>query len=908
MSRDELIIEGARQNNLKGIDLRLPHNRVIVITGVSGSGKSSLCFDTIFVEGQWRFIESLSTYARLFLEKLDRPDVDSIRNIRPAIALEQHNPYKASRSTVGTSTEVFDYLRLLYAKIGRPYCPLCGRELRQWSASLVIKELLERHYGKKALVIFESSETTAELRKKGYIRFRINGEITEKYQDTVQFYSPIEVVLDRLVIRDGQRLGDSIEIAWRQGNGTVIIDLLEEGSIRFSDRLRCDVCGIDLPKPQPLLFSFNHPIGACPECKGFGNILRYDDELVIPDKDLSLKEGAIEPWNKPAARWWKNQFLKKAKGYGIDINIPYKDLSDEAKRLIHEGSPDFYGIKDFFEDLEERKYKLHVRVFLSRYRKAVPCPVCGGSRLKKDALSYRINGRNIAELSAMSIKGLYDFFSGLDITGHERQLSSEILRQIGLKLDFLLRVELGYLTLDRLSKSLSGGEAQRINLANQLASRLTGTLYVLDEPTVGLHQTDTERIASIVMELSEAGNTIIIVEHDRSMINAADWIVELGPGGGEKGGRLMFSGTTEDFLMQAKTLTARYLRGAEEIPVPAVRRKGDRRWLRLYGCKGNNLKAIDLCIPIQGLTCITGVSGSGKSTLIEDTLYKALARAFKIQFDTPQPYDCIEGIEYLKGVKIIQQSPIGRTPRSNPVTYIKAFDAIRRLFASQAEAKALDYTPGSFSFNVPGGRCEACKGEGFQRLEMYFFEDLYVKCEHCGGKRYKAEALRVTYKGKDIHQIFNMTVTEAIEFFKDTHGLERRLQLMADVGLGYLRLGQSATTLSGGEAQRLKICAELGRRQRRDYLYILDEPTVGLHFDDIKKLLHVLNELVDAGNTVVVVEHNLDVIKCADWVIDLGPEGGDNGGRIVAEGTPETVAGAKESYTGRALREMLISR
>ncbi|RJQ14182.1 MAG: excinuclease ABC subunit A [Nitrospiraceae bacterium] len=907
----ELIIEGAKQNNLRNISLRLPHNKFITITGVSGSGKSSLAFDTIFAEGQWRFIESLSTYARLFLEKLDRPDVDAIRNIRPAIALEQRNPVKTSRSTVGTSTEIYDYLRLLYAKISRPHCAKCSRVLKAWTTSAVVKELVEKYAGRKAVIVFDSEGPPENLRQRGFNRIWVNGEI----RDIASFIPEhskdvsVTVLLDRLVIKDGPRLSDSIETAWENGGKSVKVELigdLPENNelLRFSSELRCPDCGIEILRPQPLLFSFNHPLGACPECKGFGNTLEYSEDCVVPDKDLTLAKGAIEPWSKPAYRWWYRQFAKAAKAHGIRLDVPYNSLSRKEIELLTKGSPDFYGIDDFFEELEGKRYKLHVRVFLSRYRKAVTCGHCGGSRLRPDALAFTIGGLNISQMTEMSVMQLNDYFLALPLTEYEREISSEILRQINLKLSFLMRVGIGYLTLKREAKTLSGGESQRINLSNQLASRLTGTLYVLDEPTVGLHSRDVSRIADILKELAAAGNTVVAVEHDRTIINASDWIVELGPGGGGLGGRLLFSGWKEDFL-KAGTLTADYLKGARSIPVPKIRKKGSGKKLSVKGARGNNLKNVDITIPLQTLTCVTGVSGSGKSTIVEDTVYKALARHFKTEFEVSQPYEKMEGAEYLKGVKIIDQHPIGKSPRSNPVTYIKAFDHIRKIFAGQRESGILGFTPGHFSFNTEGGRCETCMGAGFRKLEMYFFEDLYIKCEECGGRRYKPEVLSVAYNGKNIHEVLELTVDEAIDFFSPLPLLINKLKLMSSVGLGYLRLGQPATTLSGGEAQRLKICAELGVLNRRDYLYILDEPTVGLHTNDIEKLLNVLNELVASGNTVLLVEHNADVIKCSDWIIDVGPEGGEDGGYIVAEGTPEDIAGEAKSYTGMYLREYM---
>jgi len=917
MSDRELIIEGARQNNLKNISLCLPHNKVIAVTGVSGSGKSSLAFDTIFAEGQWRFIESLSTYARLFLEKLDRPDVDAIYNIRPAIALEQKNPVKGSRSTVGTLTEIYDLLRLLYSKIATPFCPKCGREIRCWDTSQIAAELIEKYAGQKAIIIFGTEEPIEELKKRGFYRAWVNGEVIELSAISYQLSADTtNIVLDRLVIKDEPRLSDSIEMAWKAGNGKIKVILIknsEQIKLNFSSENACDECNIELPEPSPLLFSFNHPIGACPECKGFGNTLVYDKDLIIPDKHLSLSEGAIEIWEKPVARWWKKQMLEGAKKAGIDIKKPYIKLSKEGKDEIFKGTPDFYGINDFFEELETKRYKLHVRVFLSRYRSAVVCPLCKGKRLKKEALSYKLSDLDIAEICNLPISGLIKFFRDADISPFKKGLAKELLRQINLKLQFLNRVGLDYLSLSRQGKTLSGGEYQRVNLSNQLSSLLTGTLYVLDEPTVGLHPRDTERIAKIMAELSGLGNTIIVVEHDRDIIESADWIVELGPGGGHKGGEIVFSGTKDKFL-KTDTLTARYIKGSEKFKVESLKLKDSElqttNYLTLCGATGNNLKCVNLKLPIGTLTTVTGVSGSGKSSLVVETLYRALAKYFKIEPEFPLPHKGIEGREYIKNVKLIDQTPIGKSPRSNAVTYLKIFDPIRRLFSEQHEAKAYGYSSGFFSFNVPGGRCEACRGEGYQKMEMYFFEDLYIKCEECSGRRYKPEALRVMYQGKNINDVLSMTVDEAADFFSDISQIKNKLSLMKDIGLGYLRLGQPATTFSGGEAQRLKICAELVTSPRpplarggKGILYILDEPTVGLHFRDVKALLDVLQLLVDTGNTVLVIEHNLDVIKTSDWIIDLGPEGGDRGGRIIFGGTPEEIVKVKESYTGKYLKE-----
>jgi excinuclease ABC subunit A len=922
MSEKKLIIEGARQNNLKNISLSLPHNKVIAITGVSGSGKSSLAFDTVFAEGQWRFIESLSTYARLFLEKLDRPDVDAIHNIRPAIALEQKNPVRGSRSTVGTLTEMYDLFRLLYAKISTPYCPNCGKEIRTWDASQVAAELTEKHLDQKAIIVFESTDSIDDLKKRGFHRAWLNNEVVDLNSLTessllIAHGSPLTIVLDRLIIKNEPRLADSIEIAWKEGNGRVKVIIVGERefiNIAFSSENACEECQIELPKPYPLLFSFNHPVGACPECKGFGNILRYDEDLFIPDKSLSLSKGAVDPWNKPAYRWWKQQLLKKADKQEIDINKPYSGFTEKEKALLFKGGQGFYGIDDFFEDMEGRRYKLHVRVFLSRYRRPVICSQCKGKRLRRESLAYKLSGLDIAELCLMPVSEVIKFFADMDISPFQRDMAKEILRQINLKLGFLNKVGLEYLSLNRDGRTLSGGEYQRVNLSNQIASFLTGTLYVLDEPTVGLHARDTEIVANIMSELSGLGNTILAVEHDRKIIESADWVIELGPGGGHQGGEVVFSGTKNEFL-EADTLTARYIKGIDRIETPYKRRSGTGNKLFLYAAEGNNLKSVNLEIPIQTLTTVTGVSGSGKSSLIVETLYRALAREFKTEQDIPLSYRKIEGIQYLKGVNLISQAPIGRSPRSNPVTYLKIFDLIRKIFSEQTEAKALGYGPGFFSFNVSGGRCETCKGAGYQRMEMYFFEDLYVKCEECNGKRYKSDALKVLYRTKNIDDILNMTVDEAISLFQDIPKIKNKLLLMQDIGLGYIRLGQPATRLSGGEAQRLKICAEMvnlslssftkadKKEGNKGFLYILDEPTIGLHFTDVKALLDVLQRLVDSGNTVLVIEHNLDVIKASDWIIDLGPEGGDKGGRIIFAGKPEEIVNIKESYTGRYLKE-----
>ncbi|MFQ5897903.1 MAG: excinuclease ABC subunit UvrA [Candidatus Methylomirabilia bacterium] len=911
-----LRIEGARQNNLKNVTLVIPHDRVTVITGVSGSGKSSLAFDTLFAEGQWRYIESLSTYARMFLERLDRPDVDRIEQVRPAIAIEQKNPVRTARSTVGTATEIYDYLRLLYAKVGRVHCPRCGREARSHSAESVADTLLSEFPGERALVCFplpvppglDPAELFSGLIRRGFARLKVNGtvaELTGAPPRDLATAREVQVVLDRVVLAGDKRsrLTQSLEMAFREGDGRVEVEVVGKACRAFAHAFRCPECGVALERPQPLLFSFNHPLGACPECKGFGNILRYDEALVVPDASKSLAGGAVAPWTHRSGRWYQKQLLKAAKRRGVDLNRPYGELPSRTRRWIYRGDDEFPGIQGFFEEVESYRYKLHVRVFLSRYRNPFPCSTCGGARLKPEALTVTVGGRTITELTGMTVEECAEFFRELPLSARDEVVAQEILKQFHAKLGFLLRVGLGYLTLARQTRTLSGGEAQRINLANQLGSQLVGTLYVLDEPSIGLHARDTARLAELCRELAYAGNTVVIVEHDRSFIEAADYLVEMGPGSGERGGEVVFAGRREEFLKDSRSVTARYLNGRESIPVPSIRRQR-RRTLTLVGARQHNLKGITVKIPLETLTCVTGVSGSGKSTLVHDTLYRAAARAFKMEFAPPGTYEALLGLEYLKGMRLIDQEPIGRTPRSNPVTYIKAFDEIRKLYAALPRAKSLGLSPGAFSFNVPGGRCETCQGDGFQKLEMYFFEDVYVTCQECAGRRYRPEVLQVTYRGRDVSQVLHMTVDEAVEFFSTHPNLCRRLKVLQDVGLGYLRLGQPATTLSGGEAQRLKIAAELGVRLTSSYLYILDEPTTGLHLDDIKKLLAVLNRLVDAGNTVVVVEHHLDVIKTADWIIDLGPEGGEAGGEIVAEGTPEQVAHTS-SYTGKFLREIL---
>ena len=947
----DLIIEGARQNNLKNISLRIPHNQVTAITGLSGSGKSSLAFDTIFAEGQWRYVESLSTYARMFLDKVARPDVDRMLNVRPAIAIEQKNQVRTARSTVGTTTEIADLLRLLFAKIGKPICPDCHQEARSFHPDTVVDDLLQRFPDARAMVLFPIAPPSAKLEQafvqslltRGFARLKAGHEILDLHeakQPSLSTQQPLYVILDRLVIREDNRsrIVEAIETAFREGEGRCTVEVIGQGVHSYSTRYLCQRCSRTFEPLRPILFSFNHPLGACPECKGFGNVLRYDPELVIPDHSKSLAVGAIEPWSKPGTDWWQKQMLLAMKRQGVDIAIPFKDLPNVTQDILWQGDESFDGINDFFEYMEGKRYKLHVRVLLSRYRTPADCPSCHGDRLKPDARFVKIAGKDFCEITELTIEGVLAWLASLSLRPFEHNIGADILRQLKAKLNFLLRVGLSYLTLARQTKTLSGGEAQRVSLANQLGARLVGTLYVLDEPTIGLHARDTDLLAGILKDLAAVGNTVIVVEHDRRMIESADHIIEMGPRSGEQGGQVVCAAPTATFLVDPHAITARYLRGEESIPLSKTRRSGSGKFLVVAGASEHNLKDLLVRLPLGMLICITGVSGSGKSTLVEDTVYRAIARAFRIESLPIGRFKAIKGLEHLKGIRLIDQQPIGRTPRSNPVTYLKAFDEIRQLFASEGDALRQGFTPGHFSFNATGGRCERCEGSGVEKLEMYFFEDIYAPCEICDGKRFKPEVLAIRYRGKTISDVLAMTVDEALMFFTGSPKLQAKLHLLTSIGLGYLRLGQSATTLSGGEAQRLKVAAELittgtgaggglspqgtvpvprptdGDRHRpsrsqspKDILYIMDEPTTGLHFDDVKKLLAVLHKLVNAGNTLVVVEHNMDVIKSADWIIDLGPEGGAAGGQIVAEGRPEQIAKVVASHTGRFLAGVLAS-
>jgi len=918
-----LTIEGLRQNNLKDLSLRIPHDRITAIVGPSGSGKSSLAFDSLFAEGRWRFIESLSTYTRLFLERMDRPDLDSIHNIRPAVAVEQKNPVRSSRSTVGTATEVNDYLRLFFARAGLLHCPECKGPVAPDTPASIADTLLADAAGEKAVIGFDlctgnrdAASLALELTGKGFVRIKLGRDTVNLSEETPPDRLPdiVGVVADRLVIKEEARarLVESIEAALREGGGALWAENPESGEIRrFSSLLMCARCSIRVERPTPLTLSFNHPVGACPQCKGFGNVLNYDPDKVLPDHSLSLEEGAVEPWTKPAYRWWYEELARHAAEYSIDLTKPFSKLSGRERRLVFEGADGFDGIDAFFAYLETRKYKLHVKVFSSRYKGQTECSACSGTRLKKNALNLTAGGRNIAEVSRMTIQEAFSFFSAIDLPPLERELSRELLKQLTTKLEFLDQVGLGYITLDRLTKTLSGGEAQRVTLATQLASSLCGVLYILDEPSIGLHPVDIEMLAAQIKKLAEMGNTVVAVEHDPTIIMGADNIIELGPGAGERGGRLVYSGPRDEFMESARTLTADYLTGRQTIHVPRWRRNGSGRRLTLKGAAGNNLKDITLKVPLRTMTCVTGVSGSGKSTLIVDTLYNAAAAHFDTKgakggrAERPLPYSYLEGLGDLAGVRLIDQGPIGKTPRSNPLTYMGGFDDIRRIYADLPGSRSRGLTPGSFSFNVPGGRCEECRGEGVKKLEMYFLPDVYIRCDACGGKRYRPRVLDVKYKGKNIFESLDMTFDDASRFFPGEDALQKRFSILKKVGLGYLKLGQFATTLSGGEAQRLKIARELADEGQGDILYILDEPTTGLHMDDTKKLLSVLGRLVDSGSTVLMIEHNLDCMKTADHIIDLGPGGGGHGGEIVAEGTPEQVARSRKSLTGRCLKQVL---
>ncbi len=952
-SRGPLIVRGARTHNLKNVDVTLPNGKLVIFTGVSGSGKSSLAFDTIYAEGQRRYVESLSAYARQFLERMEKPDVDKIEGICPAIAIRQKNSVRNPRSTVGTTTEIHDYMRLLYARVGRTFCRQCGQEVIRETAEIVARRLADLPVDTRVLIgfqipvvamsaapakdaggdpdasdeLFETeqdgdpiAETLDGLQRRGYARLLIDGRAVtfdEIDRAALDDRTTLDVVLDRVKIEGDlrSRLTDSIETSYREGGGAAFAIVLPNPEsripnphrIEFSERFECRSCGIAYETPQPRLFSFNNPFGACPTCHGFGNIIELDMDLVIPDQSKSIIEGAIEPWSKPHYRSQLAELKRAARKSAVRLDVPWSELTDDERRFVIEGNDAYDGIRGFFRWLERKKYKVHVRVFLSRYRSYLACPDCGGARLRREARDVRVGDRTIDAVSALTVREAQAFFSELKLSEKESTVADKVLREIRRRLSFLSDVGLDYLTLDRLSSTLSGGESQRINLATSLGSALVGTLYVLDEPSIGLHSRDNRRLIDILQQLRDQGNTVLVVEHDEDMIRVGDHIVDIGLGAGEQGGKVVYSGDYAGLLQEPRSLTAKYLRNELAIPVPSPRRKGLAQKIRLTGASEHNLKDIDIEVPLNALTCVTGVSGSGKSTLVHDVLYAAIKRAKGDWDRRVGAFRELHGLEYITDVVLVDQTPIGRTPRSNPVTYLKAFDPIRELFASTKDARARGLTASHFSFNVPGGRCEACQGEGVVRVEMQFLADVFVPCEQCDGMRFKSQVLEVRYKGKSVHQVLEMTVREALTFFGTSPKVLRRLQVLDEIGLGYLRLGQPATTLSGGEAQRIKIAAHLASYGGERLLYILDEPTTGLHFDDIAKLLAAFKKLVEAGHTLIVIEHNLDVIKTADYVIDLGPEGGDGGGEVIATGTPEQIVQVEASFTGQALRQVLAA-
>ncbi|MCG0277450.1 MAG: excinuclease ABC subunit UvrA [Thermanaeromonas sp.] len=936
MSKEKIIVKGARAHNLKNIDVEIPRDKLVVITGLSGSGKSSLAFDTIYAEGQRRYVESLSAYARQFLGQMNKPDVDYIEGLSPAIAIDQkaasHNP----RSTVGTVTEIYDYLRLLFARIGRPHCPRCGRPIVPQTVSQMVDRLLTFPEDTRMQILApvvrgrkgEYKQLLEELRRSGYARVRVDGEVRETAEEIKLDKNKkhtIEVIVDRVKIRPGiaRRLADSLETALKLSEGLVLVEVVGQEEILFSSEFACPECGVSLPEIAPRLFSFNSPYGACPACTGLGTSMEVDPDLIIPDPNLSLREGALAPWSGGEGYWHILEAV--ADHYGFSLDVPVRELKPEHLKIILYGSGqerirfsyiNRYGERRTWEapfegviPALERRYREAqsdwARAEIEEYMSQKPCPVCRGTRLKPEALAVTVGGKNIHEVTKLSVAEAEEFFAKLNLTEKEQMIAHQILKEIRSRLKFLMDVGLDYLTLDRPAATLSGGEAQRIRLATQIGSGLVGVLYILDEPSIGLHQRDNARLIRTLKQLRDLGNTVIVVEHDEETIREADYIIDIGPGAGAGGGQVVVAGTVTDVMNCPASLTGQYLSGKKRIPVPASRRKPGDKWLEVLGASEHNLKDIDVRFPLGTFICVTGVSGSGKSTLVNDILYRALAQRLNGARTVPGRFRELRGLEHLDKVIAVDQSPIGRTPRSNPATYTGVMDDIRSLFAATPEARARGYKPGRFSFNVKGGRCEACSGDGIIKIEMHFLPDVYIPCEVCKGKRYNRETLEVKYKGKSIADVLDMTVDEAVEFFSVIPRLHRKLLTLQDVGLGYIKLGQPATTLSGGEAQRVKLAAELSRRSNGRTLYILDEPTTGLHMADVHRLLNVLQRLVDAGNTVVVIEHNLDVIKCADYIIDLGPEGGDRGGRVVAVGTPEEICQVPTSYTGQFLKPVL---
>ncbi|MFP4027862.1 MAG: excinuclease ABC subunit UvrA [Candidatus Brocadiia bacterium] len=913
-------LQGVRVHNLKNVDLDVPKGKFVAVTGVSGSGKSSLVLDTLYAEGQRRYVESFSAYARQFLERMDKPDVDRIDNIPPAIAIEQKNPVKNRRSTVGTATEVNDYLRLLFARAGEVFCPDCGEPIRSHTVGEVVERGMELGEKTRFMVTFpiefseklELEEQLDRIREMGFVRILVDAEVIDistVEEPDIPAGANTEVVVDRLVAggQSRERLAEAVETSYRLGQGRCVIRVIDGEVLRFSQDFRCNSCGRSLPEITPQLFSFNSPLGACENCSGYGATIDIDWQSVIPNPRLSLREGAIQPWTTKSTEDCQAQLLEGAPKAGIPLDVPWEDLSEEQREQVLEGTEHFYGVRDYFEWLRSKKYKMHVRVLLSRYRRYVTCTRCDGTRLCPEARSVQIDGANIAHINAMTIAEANEFFEGdLGLDDYQQKITETILSEIRQRLDYLQRIGLGYITLDRTTRTLSGGEMQRVNLATSLGSALVNTLYILDEPSIGLHPRDNDRLIDIICGLRDRGNTVVVVEHDRQIIEQADHVVDLGPGAGEQGGRVVYSGPVDGLYECEDSVTGAYLRGETEISVPDRRRGKTPDSLRLEGCSHHNLKDIDVEFPLERLTCVTGVSGSGKSSLVEETLYGAVKRQKPGGYgDEIGPHRRLTGHDLVEDAVLVDQSAIGRTPRSNPATYIKAYGPIRKLFAETKEARVRNLDPGAFSFNTPGGRCEHCEGAGYIKVDMQFLADVYVKCDQCEGRRFREDILNIRYKGHSIHEVLEMTVERAMRFFRDQRRVVNRLSPLYEVGLGYVKLGQPATTLSGGEAQRLKLASYVAQTGKKNLLLIFDEPTVGLHLDDVKKLISCFQSLVDRGHAVVVVEHNLDVIKCADYVIDLGPGEGQGGGEIVAAGKPEDIAASERSLTGKFLREFL---
>ena len=938
MKGPSIVVKGARAHILKGVDIELPKNKLIVMTGLSGSGKSSLAFDTIYAEGQRRYVESLSAYARQFLGQMDKPDVDTIEGLSPAISIDQKTTSKNPRSTVATVTEIYDYIRLLYARVGKPYCPYHGIEIESQTVQQMVDRILELEERTKIQLLApvishrkgSHEKLIEDIGKKGYVRLRVDDEIVdvnEVPQLDKNKNHTIEVVVDRLVVKDGieTRLADSIETALELAEGNLTVDVINGEELKFSENHACPICGFSIGELEPRMFSFNSPFGACPTCDGLGQKLKVDLDLVIPDKNKTLNEGAIEPWEPTSSDFYPTLLKRVCEVYKINMDKPYKKLTDRQKNILMNGSGEkeieftftqrnggtrkrkmvFEGVVPNIDRRYHESPSEYTREMMSKYMTELPCETCHGKRLSKEALSVYVGDYNIGEVVEYSIKNALYYFENLKLSDQDKSIADQILKEIISRLSFLNNVGLEYLTLDRSSGTLSGGEAQRIRLATQIGSRLTGVLYVLDEPSIGLHQRDNDRLINTLKEMRDLGNTLIVVEHDDDTMRAADYLVDVGPGAGNHGGEVVSSGTPNKVMKDKKSLTGQYLSGKKRIEVPEYRREITDRKIQIKGAKSNNLKNVNVDFPLSVLTVVTGVSGSGKSSLVNEILYKALAQKINKSKVKPGNFDEIKGIDQLDKIIDIDQSPIGRTPRSNPATYTGVFDDIRDVFAQTNEAKIRGYQKGRFSFNVKGGRCEACKGDGIIKIEMHFLPDVYVPCEVCDGKRYNRETLEVTYKGKNIADVLEMTVEEATHFFENIPKIKRKLQTLVDVGLGYITLGQQATTLSGGEAQRVKLASELHKRSTGRSIYILDEPTTGLHVDDISRLLKVLNRIVENGDTVVIIEHNLDVIKTADHIIDLGPEGGEGGGTIIATGTPEEIAQNKGSYTGQYLKPVL---